>query len=308
MIAALFGIKKWKKLGIVHNKGMDFYENLRAARQQAQDEADKVAKQKEDDKNAISDYRAKRVQFLKGYGSWANKEGSQSKAKGRSDDYYEKGLDEFIRRSGEYEGAINAGSSEADIARYGAKILDKLSGELAGSNMSFEEYVDKRGTKDEKALYRAKQQYEREKDNRPAQDYYGRQNPGFQYENEFNELKKKYESSLKSNDDYVYDLYENYDKYTNGSTSGNNNKTNNSGSVTEESSDTVTFTLPRANDPEYGGFAQKIIDLGLATDKGLWGSDGDVAFYTQQLYDQGALDANGNLKIGTPIKLKRRKV
>ena len=56
------------------------------------------------------------------------------------------------------------------------------------------------------------------------------------------------------------------------------------------------------------GFGQKIIDLGLATDKGLWGSDGDVQFYTKQLYDQGALDANGNLKIGVPIKLKRRKI
>ena len=289
---------------------MDFYENLRTARQQAQEEADKAAKQKEDDRNAISDYRSKRVQFLKGYGKWANKDGSQSKAKGRSDDYYEKGLDEFIRKSGEYEGVINADSSEADIARYGAKVLDKLNGELAGSNMSFEEYVNKRGTKDEKALYRAKQQYEREKDNRPAQDYYGRQNQGFQYENEFNELKKKYEASLKSNDDYVYDLYENYGKYTTGSTGGNNSTADKANAVAEKTdeSDTVTFTLPRANDPEYGGFAQKIIDLGLATDKGLWGSDGDVAFYTQQLYDQGALDANGNLKIGTPIKLKRRKV
>ena len=77
--------------------------------------------------------------------------------------------------------------------------------------------------------------------------------------------------------------------------------------VAEDDSDTVTFTLPRANDPEYGGFAQKIIDLGLATDKGLWGDDGDVEFYTKQLYEQGALDENGNLKIGVPIKLKRRK-
>lgn len=77
-------------------------------------------------------------------------------------------------------------------------------------------------------------------------------------------------------------------------------------SKTEDDSETITFTI-NAGEP-YGGFGQKIVDLGLATDKGLWGSDGDVAFYTQQLYDQGALDANGNLKIGTPIKLKRRKV
>lgn len=75
----------------------------------------------------------------------------------------------------------------------------------------------------------------------------------------------------------------------------------------EDSDEYVTFTIPRANDPEYGGFAQKILDLGIATDKGLWGADGDVAFYTKQLYDQGALDANGNLKIGVPIRLRKRK-
>lgn len=76
---------------------------------------------------------------------------------------------------------------------------------------------------------------------------------------------------------------------------------------TEVSEDIVEFTLPRANDPSYRGFGQKIIDLGLATDHGLWGADGDVEFYTKQLYDQGALDERGNLRIGVPIKLKRRK-
>lgn len=54
-------------------------------------------------------------------------------------------------------------------------------------------------------------------------------------------------------------------------------------------------------------FGQKILDLGLATDKGLWGDDGDVAFYTQQLRDQGALDERGNVILGKTWKLKRRK-
>lgn len=54
-------------------------------------------------------------------------------------------------------------------------------------------------------------------------------------------------------------------------------------------------------------FGQKIIDLGLATDNGLWGDNGDVAYYTQQLWDQGALDENGNLRIGKTITLRKRK-
>lgn len=53
-------------------------------------------------------------------------------------------------------------------------------------------------------------------------------------------------------------------------------------------------------------FGQVIKNLGLGTDAGLWGTDGDVAFYTQQLVEQGALDNRGNIPIGTKIKLRRR--
>ena len=54
-------------------------------------------------------------------------------------------------------------------------------------------------------------------------------------------------------------------------------------------------------------FGQVISDLGLKTDAGLWGADGDVAYYTQQLIDQGALDARGNIPIGTTIRLRKRR-
>ena len=54
-------------------------------------------------------------------------------------------------------------------------------------------------------------------------------------------------------------------------------------------------------------FGQKILDLGIATNNGLWGNNGDVAYYTQQLIDGGYLDGNGNVKLGVPIRLKKRK-
>lgn len=54
-------------------------------------------------------------------------------------------------------------------------------------------------------------------------------------------------------------------------------------------------------------FGQVIKNLGLNTDAGLWGEDGDVEFYTNQLYEQGALDERGNIPIGTTIRLRRRK-
>ena len=90
---------------------------------------------------------------------------------------------------------------------------------------------------------------------------------------------------------------------------GNNNSNSGTNTSSDETTDEeVTFTLKSANDPNYKGFGQKIVDLGLATDKGLWGNDGDVQFYTKQLYEQGAIDKNGNLKIGVPIRLRKRKI
>lgn len=54
-------------------------------------------------------------------------------------------------------------------------------------------------------------------------------------------------------------------------------------------------------------FGQVIKNLGLQTNHGLWGPDGDVAYYTQQLAEQGAMNSRGNIPIGTTIRLVRRK-
>lgn len=62
---------------------------------------------------------------------------------------------------------------------------------------------------------------------------------------------------------------------------------------------TVTYTY-KAGDT----FGQVILDLGLKTKHGLWGPDGDVAYYTEQLHEQGIW---GNIPIGKTIKLTPRK-
>lgn len=104
--------------------------------------------------------------------------------------------------------------------------------------------------------------------------------------------------------------------YTNGagenadSSDGKAKKASKKSSDDETTDEEVTFTLT-ANDPKYRGFGQKLVDLGLATDNGLWGENGDVKFYEKQLADQGAIDIvgdhYGNLKTGIPIKLRKRK-
>lgn len=51
-------------------------------------------------------------------------------------------------------------------------------------------------------------------------------------------------------------------------------------------------------------FGQVIKDLGLMTDNGLWGNNGDVKYYEKQLRDQGW--SGGNIPVGTKIRLRKR--
>ena len=51
-------------------------------------------------------------------------------------------------------------------------------------------------------------------------------------------------------------------------------------------------------------FGQVIKDLALDTENGLWGNNGDVAYYTRQLREQGI---PGMIPIGTTIRLRKRK-
>lgn len=139
-----------------------------------------------------------------------------------------------------------------------------------------------------------------------------------------------YEKKNKDAFDEGFDLIKNYRKYMTspdakktsaditeksgddaGGSNGKKNKASKKSSDDDETTDEeVTFTLT-ANDPKYRGFGQKLVDLGLATDNGLWGENGDVKFYEKQLADQGAIDIvgdhYGNLKTGIPIKLRKRK-
>ncbi len=70
----------------------------------------------------------------------------------------------------------------------------------------------------------------------------------------------------------------------------------------ENDADTVTYTYKPGDT-----FGQVLLNLGLSDGSRLWGRGGDVEFYTQQLIAQDMLDRNGNVKLGIPFKLRRRK-
>lgn len=63
---------------------------------------------------------------------------------------------------------------------------------------------------------------------------------------------------------------------------------------------TVTYTYVKG---DY--FSKVLKKLGLDEGK-LWGKNGTVAYYTQQLVEQKVLDSRGNVKIGVPFTLTRR--
>lgn len=123
---------------------------------------------------------------------------------------------------------------------------------------------------------------------------------------------EKYKKFLAGADDVLGLIDYNPDEKKNTSKDdGNNGGTGKKDGTSDDDDDTVTFELT-AMDPNYRGFGQKIIDLGLATNHGLWGPDGDVEYYNKQLDEQDARwdlggGRKGNLKTGRKITLRRRK-
>lgn len=62
----------------------------------------------------------------------------------------------------------------------------------------------------------------------------------------------------------------------------------------------ITYTYKKG---DY--FSKVLVKLGLDENK-LWGKDGTVRFYTNQLIQQNVLDRRGNVKIGVPFTLTRK--
>ena len=273
----------------------------------------------------------------------------------------------LVKKAGEYDGTLNADSSDGDIARYGNKFLNDMGYE--DMEMGFNDYIRKYGSEKQKKALEKLEKYEESKSSKSGAFWSGVQSPSRTlwnlisgqkpgekdinnpidwYTNVKDQIRKApldqaisynqarardkakqtldesygtYEDAVRMSEDDFFSALDDSDSIiermgaknkandASGKSADGTNKTEGTsvGGGDAIDPDTITFTLPRANDPNYRGFGAKLQELGLTTDKGLWGSGGDVEFYTQQLYDQGALDSRGNLKIGVPITLRRRK-
>lgn len=308
---------------------MAFIDTLRETQKYTQDDTERRS-------NIVKEWNDLSEQFTNSYNSYLKNTGRKE----ISDLTAREKLRDFIGRAGVEDGKwssddySNSNYDEYDFQEYGTQTIKDLFGENGA--MDFGAYVEKYGNADQKKTYERlnREQSTGEKVARgvgaslipgalnvmgplgwasAAFGFGAAANADSKSRKSLSDLKEKYVKEHNGAINTAFDAFENADKYLANrdkvsTGTGGGSQSNTTDGSSDTTSEEVTFTLPRANDPSYRGFGQKIVDLGLATNKGLWGSDGDVQFYTKQLYDQGALDANGNLKIGVPIRLKRRKI
>ena len=307
---------------------MAFIDTLRETQKYTQDDTERRS-------NIVKEWNDLSEQFTNSYNSYLKNTGRKE----ISDLNAREKLRDFIGRAGVEDGKwssddySNSNYDEYDFQEYGTQTIKDLFGENGA--MDFGAYVEKYGNADQKKTYERlnREQSTGEKVARgvgaslipgalnvmgplgwasAAFGFGAAANADSKSRKSLSELKEKYVKEHNGAINTAFDAFENADKYLANrdkvsTGTGGGSQSNTTDGSSDTTSEEVTFTLPRAYDPRYRGFGQKIVDLGLATNKGLWGSDGDVQFYTKQLYEQGAVDKNGNLKIGVPIKLRRRR-
>ena len=307
---------------------MAFIDTLRETQRYTQDDTERRS-------NIVKEWNDLSEQFTNSYNSYLKNTGRKE----ISDLTARKKLRDFIGIAGVEDGKwssddySNSNYDEYDFQEYGTQTIKDLFGENGA--MDFGAYVEKYGNADQKKTYERlnREQSTGERVARgvgaslipgalnvmgplgwasAAFGFGAAANADSKSRKSLSELKEKYVKEHNGAINTAFDAFENADKYLANrdkvsTGTGGGSQSNTTDGSSDTTSEEVTFTLPRANDPSYRGFGQKIVDLGLATNKGLWGSDGDVQFYTKQLYEQGAVDKNGNLKIGVPIKLRRRR-
>lgn len=307
---------------------MAFIDTLRETQKYTQDDTERRS-------NIVKEWNDLSEQFMNSYNSYLKNTGRKE----ISDLTAREKLRDFIGRAGVEDGKwsgddySNSNYDEYDFQEYGTQTIKDLFGENGA--MDFGTYVEKYGNADQKKTYERlnREQSTGEKVARgvgaslipgalnvmgplgwasAAFGFGAAANADSKSRKSLSELKEKYVKEHNGAINTAFDAFENADKYLANrdkvsTGTGGGSQSNTTDGSSDTTSEEVTFTLPKANDPSYRGFGQKIVDLGLATNKGLWGSDGDVQFYTKQLYEQGAVDKNGNLKIGVPIKLRRRR-
>lgn len=294
---------------------MSFTDKLRENRESAKKAAAEAEAAEAKRSDAADAFNMRLDDFVSQYRKWSsnNKDAKYAKA---TDDELKDRITGLIQKAGVADEQINSGDTNSyDYYKYGVDFLNGMDSSkskgLLDSTKNKVKAVSELSASDKAALAEAakfEDNYKKYK-NGEIQDWRAgidqeKAAKGMQVRKSLDAATRQKNKADNAND--FFDIFENYESYMtkdDGEKNGSKEGSKASASGTTDS-DTVEFTLTKANDPNYRGFGQKLVDLGLATENGLWGENGDVAYYTKQLNDQGIY---GNLPIGKTIRLKRRK-
>lgn len=293
---------------------MSFTDELRKNRESAKQAAAEAEAAEAKRSDAADAFNMRLDDFVSQYRKWSsnNKDAKYSKA---TDDELKERITGLIQKAGVADEQINSGDTNSyDYYKYGVDFLNGMDSQkskgLFGGVKNKIRAVSELSASDKAALAEAakfEDNYKKYK-NGEIQDWRAgidqeKAAKGMQVRKSLDTATRQKNKADNAND--FFDIFENYESYMSKDEGDKNGKASEKagGSGTTDS-DTVEFSLSKANDPNYKGFGQKLVDLGLATENGLWGENGDVAYYTKQLNDQGIY---GNLPIGKTIRLKRRK-
>lgn len=319
-----------------------FIENFREQRRSDARQASKENEwqRKSDEKDQA--YERALAAYYKMLQNWRNAKGMtdgkkyssvQEKAAAQSEEF-NKQFDNLIDYMMEQEGT--SAESKGERQDYAMKAIAQIMANAeSAKNMTVGDYMDRYGDDRDKEIYDRylrpalnsyRQKYGSNSDesffntregksflNTLSGEYFDYdQGKALEYLKGLNErTRKQKEADYDSTMSLITD-YKNYGDNTAKSDTTTEVKTDNGTTTDTVNENTTTDSGSEDDFIEFSykpgdTFGQKIIDLGIGTDKGLWGDDGDVAYYTQQLIDGDYLDANGNVKLGVPIRLKKRK-
>lgn len=293
------------------------------------DEAKKAAEEAEIAENdrivSANNFDRNLNDFVKSYRKWA-KDNKSDKFKDMSDDDIKERMVSLVREAGINDGKFEDGNFDSqDYYDYGNNFIEEIGARRGAFSKITDDFKARKTlydkmSDDEKSALAEVVKYENnvKKFQRGENGYPDRESTlrGIDQEKlaKGAELRKILDkagsaySRKKDTDDFM-DIFENYENYRSKKDESDKSdkadtKKANDKKKEEADEDVVEFSLTRGNDPNYRGFGQKLVDLGLATNNGLWGENGDVAYYTKQLNNQGIY---GNLPIGKTIRLTRRK-
>lgn len=249
--------------------------------------------------------------FSSNYRKWADANHTEKDYSPLSDKELNDRIARYVKNIGINEGELTADSSDADVARYGNTIIDNVNADY----ITYEDYIKDQGSDEERASYnflRNYENYSRQRDKMTVDQQRKLDGVRDKALETIKEGKKKFDEWRNENYsdanerfrafDYYFDKYGNEDSSSNPTTSDTESNTE---SNTDSSSDDGTTGEEIVLNVKPGDtFGQMLLDNGLVTDKGLWGPDGDVEFYTKQLNDANHMNL---IYPGQAIRLKRRK-